>query len=69
MMTNPNPQALPAGSEISDPNCRQSDDGEHEGYWINKAAGNFRCYHCGFQFFLREMIQPTPEDRIEVWRL
>ncbi len=53
--------------DVKPRNCDRSTDGEHKGYWINKGAGNFRCYHCGIQFWLREMKRPTPHSRIEVW--
>ncbi len=46
----------------------KSSDGEHDGYWINEETGNFRCYHCGFQFHLKEMDHPTPKNRIETWK-
>ncbi len=40
---------------------------EHlSGYWINKEAGNFRCYRCGFQFFTRE-VEPNKKRKIERW--
>jgi len=40
------------------------------GYWINKSIGNFRCYTCQFQFWLRDLKRNKQHDkrrRIEVW--
>lgn len=40
------------------------------GYWINKRAGNFRCYKCGCQFHTKELAKlPKGLKRdIEIWR-
>lgn len=60
------PVAVPEVDESS-ANCARSRDGEHEGYWINRKAGTFRCFHCGYQFQREAMTRPTPLDRIEFW--
>lgn len=39
---------------MSEPDCKNSPTGMHEGYWINKGV-NFRCYHCQFQFYLADL--------------
>lgn len=53
----------------AEPDCRTSPTGNHEGYWINKQRGNFRCYHCGTQYHLRDLPEGVAKRcDIEVWR-
>lgn len=35
------------------------------GYWINREAGQFRCYACGFQHNLRDLVKM--KRKIEHW--
>ena len=37
------------------------------GYWIDKAAGRFRCYGCGCQF-TESYLAPRRNRRIERWK-
>lgn len=50
--------------------CPSGPGGQHEGYWINEARGNFHCYHCGFQYHLIDMDDSNrpPLENIEHWR-
>jgi len=39
-----------------------------EGYWINRDAGNFRCYACQSQFHIGDNLPANhPTEGIEVW--
>lgn len=58
----PTTQTSTTPPPVSPPECLHL-----EGYWINRANGNFRCYECGHQFFTRD-IPRQPGRKIETWK-